>query len=228
LRARGIDETGGPRRVQVRIEEKRTRGRYRGSESAFSSLAPDKDTPRGCTSESCCLCCGFGSRGGAGRRRKGAGQHEGALQGDAAMAPSAPITLPAPMPAPAFGLQSNGHALGSAQKVPGKSNLKQTSTIPSTSQPGNGAASIVEGRDVRFGESQEVGERGQGEGERGTKVQWIDNYGKDLTQVFEFEPRYASTCTCGRQCRCRVRKRTCWLVLRCMWVEHLCGVAHGS
>lgn len=108
------------------------------------------------------------------------------------MAPSAPITLPAPMPAPAFGssdrlgVQSNGHTLGSAQKVPGKSNLKQTSTIPSTSHSGNGA-SAVEGRDVRFGESQDL-ERGQGEGERGTKVQWIDSYGKDLTQVFEFEP----------------------------------------
>jgi hypothetical protein len=95
------------------------------------------------------------------------------------MAPSAPITLPAPVPAPAF---VNGHALGSAQKVPGKSNLKQTSTIPSTSS--NGASST----DVRFGESHEDGERAQGESERGTKVQWIDNYGKELTQVFEFEP----------------------------------------
>lgn len=97
------------------------------------------------------------------------------------MAPSAPITLPAPVPAPAF---VNGHALGSAQKVPGKSNLKQTSTIPSTSS--NGASST----DVRFGEPHEDGERAQGESERGTKVQWIDNYGKELTQVFEFEPRY--------------------------------------
>lgn len=45
---------------------------------------------------------------------------------------------------------------------------------------------------MRFGESHDGGggERGQGEGERGTKVQWIDSYGKDLTQVFEFEPRY--------------------------------------
>lgn len=105
------------------------------------------------------------------------------------MAPSAPITLPAPLPASAFGssdrlgLQSNGHTLGSTQKLPGKSNLKQTSTIPSASHYGNGS-STFEGKGARFVVSLEDG----GEGERGTKVQWIDNYGKDLTQVFEFEP----------------------------------------
>ena len=120
------------------------------------------------------------------------------------MAPSAPITLPAPLPAPAFGSsdqlghQSNGHTLGSTQKLPGKSNLKQTSTIPSTSHSGNGSLTL-DCKDVRFGDSHEDGgERGQGEGERGTKVQWIDNYGKDLTQVFEFEPRYDTLCrVCG-------------------------------
>ncbi|KAG0569487.1 hypothetical protein M758_6G090500 [Ceratodon purpureus] len=110
------------------------------------------------------------------------------------MAPSAPITLPAPLPAPAFGssdrlgVQSNGHSLGSAQKVPGKSNLKQKPTTPSTSHSGNGT-STGEGKEARFGDAvEDGGERGQGEGERGTRVQWIDNYGKDLTQVFEFEP----------------------------------------
>lgn len=120
------------------------------------------------------------------------------------MAPSAPITLPPPLPAPAFGssdrlgLQSNGHTLGSAQKLPGKSNLKQKPTIPSTSHSGNGT-STLEGKDGRFGDPlEDGGERGQGEGERGTKVQWIDNYGKDLTQVFEFEPRYD---TLRRVCR---------------------------
>lgn len=149
------------------VENRRSRG-----SAAYSSLASDKVTPRGCATGACCLCCGSRSKRGQRRRSKGA---------DAAMAPSAPITLPAPVPAPAF---VNGHALGSAQKVPGKSNLKQTSTIPSTSS--NGASST----DVRFGESHEDGERAQVDSERGTKVQWIDNYGKELTQVFEFEPRY--------------------------------------
>lgn len=46
----------------------------------------------------------------------------------------------------------------------------------------------MDGKD-RFGESEDIiGERVQGQGERGTKVQWLDNYGKDLTEVFEFEP----------------------------------------
>ena len=135
-------------------------------------------------------CCGFRS----GRPRKAA--HPPELHGDAAMAPSAPITLPSPLPAPVFGssdrlgLQSNGHTLGSNQKLPGKSNLKQTSVVPSSSNSGNGS-STLEAKDARFGDELEGGgERGQGEGERATKVQWIDNYGKDLTQVFEFEPRY--------------------------------------
>lgn len=93
------------------------------------------------------------------------------------MVPSAPITAPAPVAPPEFDLQSNGH-VAFAQKLPGKSNLKQTSTIPSTSS--NGASSIAG----------EPHEDGQGEGERGSKVHWIDDYGKELTQVFEFEPRY--------------------------------------
>lgn len=138
-------------------------------------------------------CCGFRSKRATARRRRSA--QPTALHGDAAMAPSAPITLPPPLPSPAFGssdrlgLQSNGHTLGSTQKVPGKSNLKQTPPIPSSSH-GNGS-STMESKDARFGDSHEGGaERGQGEVERGTKVQWIDNYGKDLTQVFEFEPRY--------------------------------------
>lgn len=91
------------------------------------------------------------------------------------MVPSAPITAPAPVAPPEFDLQSNGH-VAFAQKLPGKSNLKQTSTIPSTSS--NGASSIAG----------EPHEDGQGEGERGSKVHWIDDYGKELTQVFEFEP----------------------------------------
>lgn len=47
----------------------------------------------------------------------------------------------------------------------------------------------MDSKDVKFGECQ-VGceESGQVEGERETKVQWLDNYGKDLTQVFEYEP----------------------------------------
>ncbi|XP_024384012.1 uncharacterized protein [Physcomitrium patens] len=110
------------------------------------------------------------------------------------MAPSAPITFAPPLPTPSFGSsdrladQSNGHALGSTQKLPGKSNLKQTSTVNSTPHPCNGP-STVDSKDVKFGECQ-VGceESGQVEGERETKVQWLDNYGKDLTQVFEYEP----------------------------------------
>jgi hypothetical protein len=111
------------------------------------------------------------------------------------MAPSAPVTHTTPLPAPAFvssdqlGLQFNSHTLGSTQKLPGKSNLKQISTIPSTSLSVNGS-STLKGKNARFRDSREDGGDRGGEGEIGIKVQWIDNYGKDLTQVFEFEPRY--------------------------------------
>lgn len=158
---------------------------------SFSSLAPDKDTPGGCAAGSGCFCCGFRSKEASGRCKEAS--HPPAVHGDAAMAPSAPITFVPPLPSPGFGssdrlvAQSNGCALGSTQKLPGKSNLKHKTSIPSNSHPGNGS-STMDGKD-RFGESEDIiGERVQGQGERGTKVQWLDNYGKDLTEVFEFEP----------------------------------------
>ena len=118
------------------------------------------------------------------------------------MAPSAPISsLPPPMPSPAFGVndgvaqQSNGHSLGST-KLPGKSNLKHSPSIPSTSTSHSHSGNGSSGPESRgFGDFEEADDNHHGDHEESNnrgpcKVQWIDNFGKDLTQVFEFEPRY--------------------------------------
>jgi hypothetical protein len=76
-------------------------------------------------------------------------------------------------------------------KLPRKSNLKQSSSFFSHAENGvrasraedhvsNSEAGEVSGVDVAV---DEPGEK------RECKVQWIDNFGKDLIQVHEFEPR---------------------------------------
>jgi hypothetical protein len=107
--------------------------------------------------------------------------------------PLSPPVIPSPVAAAAAASVDppsdvNGH---SQVKLPRKSNLKQSSSFFSHAENGvrvsraedhvsNSEAGEVSGVDVAV---DEPGEK------RECKVQWIDNFGKDLIQVHEFEPR---------------------------------------
>lgn len=137
--------------------------------------------------------------------------------GDAPMAPSAPLPLPPPVPLNAFlGADetvqpSNGHSTGALPvppqlKLPGKSNLRRHSmfAIGSPHQPtmrhsqschSTSDPSIALESDGANGGPNSSG-HGHGPGvgrspqRQQSKVRWTDSHGKDLTEVWEFEPRY--------------------------------------
>lgn len=109
--------------------------------------------------------------------------------------PLSPPVIPSPVAAAAAASVEppsgvNGHSQVPTVKLPRKSNLKQSSSFFSHAENGvrvsraedhvsNSEAGEVSGVDVAV---DEPGEK------RECKVQWIDNFGKELIQVHEFEP----------------------------------------
>ncbi len=171
------------------------------------SLASDKVAPGGCAtllSCSCCCCCW----------RTAATHEEGSQpfqvasdstvdDRDAHMAPSAPVTLAPPtasLPSAATAAAAeppfviNGHSEVPTVKLPGKSNLKHSSTSSSSASYATNGGCISRAEADLLSNS-EAGADYPGDvvvaepEKRDCKVQWIDNFGQDLIQVHEFEPR---------------------------------------
>ncbi len=124
-------------------------------------------------------------------------------------APVVPLPPPAPPPlvasvAAAAANESpcsiNGHSRVPSVKLPGKSNLKQSSPSAYNHAPNNGArvssrteeehlANPEPGEDYAAAAAAADVVVNEPEEKRHCKVQWIDNFGEDLAQIREFEPR---------------------------------------
>jgi hypothetical protein len=121
------------------------------------------------------------------------------------MAPSAPVTLAPPtasLPSSATAAEAaateppfviNGHSEVPTVKLPGKSNLKHSSSSSSSAYATNGGC--ISRAEADLLSNSEAGADYPGDvvvaepEKRHCKVQWIDNFGQDLIQVHEFEPR---------------------------------------
>jgi len=192
----------------------REKKRGRGGVTAFLeggqrilTLAPEKVAPQGCmsllscSSCCCCSCCCWPAQKGL-PPLKVASNSRVDDGGDAYTVPSSHVPLSSPViPSPVAAAAAaasveppsgvNGHSQVPTVKLPRKSNLKQSSSFLSHAENGvrvsraedhvsNSEAGEVSGVDGAVDESGE---------KRECKVQWIDNFGKDLIQVHEFEPR---------------------------------------
>ncbi len=184
----------------------RPEGHHRKGGEKLHSLASEKEAHSGCASTAllgrcsssccCCYCCHKPLKDSSCRSRR---------DDAAAMAHSAP-------PLPVLAIvghepldQSNGHMSHPSLK----SNLKHKSSLPPSLQGRDGSKSNrvrvrvsmpvrpeaakakgeeEGGPDSGAGDEAAVANHRQKKRER--KVQWIDDYGKDLTQILEFEPRY--------------------------------------
>jgi hypothetical protein len=166
---------------------------------------------------SCCFCCW---KAAAAQERsqslKVASNSTVVDWGDAGMTPSSAPVVPLPPPllppppvdsAAAAANESpcgvNGHSRVPSVKLPGKSNLKQSSPSAYNHAPNNGArvpsraeeehlANPEPGEDYAAAAAAAAAANvvvNEPEEKRHCKVQWIDNFGEDLAQVHEFEPR---------------------------------------
>jgi hypothetical protein len=122
------------------------------------------------------------------------------------MAPSAPVTLAPPtasLPSAATAAAAaaaeppfviNGHSEVPTVKLPGKSNLKHSSSSSSSASYATNGGCISRAEADLLTNS-EAGADYPGDvvvaepEKRHCKVQWTDNFGQDLIQVLEFEPR---------------------------------------
>lgn len=118
---------------------------------------------------------------------------------------SAPVVLLPPAPvasAAAVANESpcgiNGHSRVPSGKLPGKSNLKQSFPSAYNHAPNNGASRAEEEHLANPEPGEEYATAAAGgadvvvnepEEKRHCKVQWIDNFGENLAQIHEFEPR---------------------------------------
>lgn len=182
-------------------------GHHRKGGEKLHSLASEQEAHSGCASTAllgrcsssscCCYCCHKPLKDSSCRSRK---------DDAAAMAHSAP-------PLPILAIvghepldRSNGHMSHSSLK----SNLKHKSSLPPSLQGHDGSKNNrvrvsmpvrpeaakakveeeeeEEGPDSGAGDEAAVANHRQKK--RECKVQWIDDCGKDLTQILEFEPRY--------------------------------------
>ncbi|KAL3695206.1 hypothetical protein R1sor_009282 [Riccia sorocarpa] len=169
------------------------------------SLALEKKAPRGCTSFLLCCCTRPHNQASVREMDK----EEAITSAEVPMVSSAAMPLPPPLPVTAFMdcnetvQPSNGHSTGAVPvqpqlKLPLKSNLRRHSMFAVGSPQHQPALrhSRSQGSSDQNG-SETDGANGQGNAPAGqpqrqtSKVRWTDSHGKDLTEVWEFEPSEA-------------------------------------
>lgn len=160
---------------------------------------------------SCCFCCW---KAAAAQERsqslKVASNSTVVDWGNAGMTPSSAPVVPLPPPPPVASAAAvanespcgiNGHSRVPSVELPGKSNLKQSFPSAYNHAPNNGARVSSRAEEEHLanpepGEDYATAAAGaadvvvnEPEEKRHCKVQWIDNFGEDLAQIHEFEPR---------------------------------------
>ncbi|KAL2632417.1 hypothetical protein R1flu_017103 [Riccia fluitans] len=164
------------------------------------SLAPEKKAPRRCASFLLC-CCNRPHNQASVREMD---KEEALSSVETPMVSSAAMPLPPPVPVTAFMdaadetvQPSNGHSTGPVPvqpqvKLPVKSNLRRHSMFAVGSpqhQPLRHSRSQGPSDQNNGSETDGNGPVGVRSPQRQTsKVRWTDRHGKDLTEVWEFEP----------------------------------------